>query len=74
MKSKKKLEDFRSYNNRKFKEYWEVQGLEGKDKTGIACPDCGEEMLVNRSIIYTSLPPKHKVDCPKCKYWGFIIC
>jgi predicted nucleic-acid-binding Zn-ribbon protein len=30
------------------------------------CKNCGTEMLVDNSIVYTSNPPMYKWKCPKC--------
>lgn len=38
-------------------------------QSGIACPECGAEMIVpNPNIILTSNPPQKNVCCPKCQY------
>lgn len=33
---------------------------------GVACPECGEEMVRADDMIYTSFPPQIKARCPKC--------
>lgn len=30
------------------------------------CKNCGTEMLVDTSVVYTSNPPMYKWKCPKC--------
>lgn len=40
-----------------------------KDTTGIACPNCGDELkLTNPGIIMLSSPPQADVKCFKCDY------
>jgi len=39
---------------------------------GIACPECGEELLDSYPmIILTSLPARKNIHCPKCNYKGY---
>lgn len=41
---------------------------------GIACPNCGEEMVdSNPMITLTSYPAQKDVHCPSCKYSGYRI-
>lgn len=41
---------------------------------GIACPECGEELLdSNPNMTLTSYPAKKSIHCPKCKYNGYRI-
>jgi DNA-directed RNA polymerase subunit RPC12/RpoP len=36
---------------------------------GIACPNCGHEMVdVNQSFVLTSCPPKYEIRCQRCDY------
>lgn len=37
---------------------------------GIACPECGEELLVDTMIVLTSLPPQREYHCEKCNWSG----
>ena len=38
---------------------------------GIACPECGEELMdTNPMITLTSLPARKSVHCPSCDYSG----
>ena len=42
---------------------------------GIACPDCGAELLdLKPNEIFTSNPPQKKIGCPKCSYVGYRVC
>lgn len=42
--------------------------------TGIACPQCGDEMKEsNPGMILLSNPPKKTVHCDTCKYSSFIL-
>jgi uncharacterized protein with PIN domain len=41
---------------------------------GIACPECGEELMdSNPMMTLTSMPAQKNVHCPKCKYTGYRI-
>jgi predicted RNA-binding Zn-ribbon protein involved in translation (DUF1610 family) len=43
----------------------------GPVKNGIACPDCGSELMdSNPSICLTSHPPQWAIHCPECGYAG----
>lgn len=40
-------------------------------KNGIACPECGEEMVDTLPGVETmSLPPKKSISCLKCGWHG----
>ncbi|MFA5031204.1 MAG: hypothetical protein WC495_06490, partial [Patescibacteria group bacterium] len=65
-----KLKTVEEYNEEMRKLY---QQLEHPQKSGLACPQCGEELLKDTSLVYTSYPPQISVDCPKCKWHGTII-
>lgn len=39
---------------------------------GIACDECGTELLADYSICLTSNPPQTPVYCPKCGWRGSI--
>ena len=40
--------------------------------SGIACPKCGTELMVNWGMSLLSNPPQSSVTCPKCRYLGSI--
>lgn len=43
-------------------------------KNGIACPNCGNELLdSNPMIILTSNPAQKNIHCDKCDYVGYRI-
>ncbi len=42
-----------------------------KIPTAITCPKCGEMVYRDDSIIYVSMPPKHKYFCEKCGWSDF---
>ena len=35
------------------------------------CPKCGTHMEMDRSQVYTSLPPQYKFKCPNCGHMNF---
>ena len=44
------------------------------EKTGIGCPQCGDEMIEsNPNMITCYIPPRKAVQCPTCKYSSSII-
>jgi predicted RNA-binding Zn-ribbon protein involved in translation (DUF1610 family) len=39
---------------------------------GIACPNCGEELMDSQPMMtLTSNPPKKNIHCPSCDYVGY---
>jgi len=45
-----------------------------KQKNGIACPDCGEELYdSNPMVTLASLPAKKNIKCDNCNYSGYRI-
>lgn len=40
----------------------------------IKCQECGEEMIIDRSKVFTSLPPMYICKCPKCKNTQYEYC
>ena len=42
------------------------------DLNGIACPDCGEELMDKTpAMILSSYPPQKNTVCSKCDYVGY---
>ena len=73
---KNNLKTLEEHNSRKFYEF----GVVGSNfnffpvKNGIACPNCGDELVdVNPNKILTSNPPKKFIKCQneKCSYAGY---
>lgn len=45
-----------------------------KVETGVACPDCGNEMVfVNPHAINASIPPSRTVKCPNCERIDYML-
>lgn len=43
-------------------------------KNGIACPNCGEELLDSSPhMTLASMPPKKAIKCNNCNYTGYRI-
>ena len=41
-------------------------------KNGIACPQCGRELLdTTPNLVLTSYPPKKNIHCGNCEYKGY---
>lgn len=38
------------------------------------CEKCGGLAVVDDSIVYASIPPKHSYRCPSCDYKGYVDC
>lgn len=50
-----------------YKKGWKEAFMFGKeDVKNHMCPTCGELMIKDNSMVYTSLPPKYKYVCPGC--------
>ena len=48
---------------------------EGPVLNGIACPECGAELMdTHPNITLLSNPPQKNVKCSKCDYSGYRVC
>lgn len=59
---------------------WNAERLEAHRRAneyprpnGIACPDCGAELLDTNAIVLTSYPPKANVHCAGCGWHGYRV-
>jgi hypothetical protein len=43
-------------------------------KTGVACPECGTELVDAGGGQLLSKPPQKHVICPKCSFTTTIVC
>jgi uncharacterized protein with PIN domain len=73
---KNRLKTLEEHNNRKIYELGSVGSIFNLSpvKNGIACPNCGEELVdVNPNEVLTSNPPKKFIKCQneKCSYAGY---
>lgn len=49
--------------------------LREQHTNGIACPECGKELLdSNPGIVLTSYPPQKNIHCPACGWRGYRFC
>lgn len=39
-------------------------------ESGIACPQCGSELLVDKWVVLTTYPPRRAYHCEMCKWHG----
>lgn len=39
-------------------------------RTGIACPECGEELVLSGSTVLLTCPPQYPVKCSVCDWTG----
>ena len=44
---------------------------ECETKVNVKCPECGELLYRDNTLIYTSNPPKSKYFCKKCRWVGY---
>lgn len=52
-----------------------VGSVEGSRPNGIACPECGKELVdTNPSVTLTSNPPQKRVGCRRCRWIGTRLC
>lgn len=55
-------------------ELWNRMNDDSPRSNGIACPECGNELMDSfPNITLTSYPPKKNVHCPSCKYTGYRV-
>ena len=63
------LEEF---NNKKRKDFEEMQVFCQPHPNGIECPECGEELWDSDPMTtLTSNPPQKNIYCPACGYKGY---
>jgi len=69
-----KLKDLADHDSEMLK--WYAMAHDNNPRpNGIACPECGAELLdSNPQIILTSAPPQLDIHCDKCDYIGYRIC
>jgi DNA-directed RNA polymerase subunit RPC12/RpoP len=58
--------------NNKFFNTFQYENV--KVGNGIACPNCGEELIDSDNYILTSNPPQRNVKCLKCDFKSFRNC
>ena len=42
----------------------------GLSITNVLCPNCGERLYRDDSVVLTTYPVKHRYECQKCKWKG----
>ena len=69
-----KMQTLDEYNKDRFA-WWDRAEDERKNGSlsGVACPTCGKELRVDRSITLTSLPPQNSAWCTACGYRGYMF-
>jgi DNA-directed RNA polymerase subunit RPC12/RpoP len=66
----KSLDEFNAERGR----HWKFLNDPSPVPNGIACPECGKEMLdSNPMVTLTSNPPQKNIHCPECSYRGYRI-
>lgn len=71
MAKKKKLISLGEHNHRQSDLHYILNSNEPRPN-GIACPECGEEMMDSDPMsTLTSDPPQKNVHCPGCNYHGY---
>ncbi len=41
--------------------------------TGVACPECGEELHYKGNAFLATYPPQREVVCPSCGWKGSVL-
>jgi ribosomal protein S27AE len=68
------IETLQDYNRRRQQEHHYADNSGQPTPNGIACPQCGREMLDSQpGVTLTSNPPQKNVHCPKCGYAGYRV-
>ena len=71
--SKKKLKTLEDHNREKENFGYDLYVNE-PIPNGIACPECGKEMMdSNPYMTLASIPPKKNINCPSCGHIDFRI-
>ena len=69
----KKLKNLGEHNAQASSSQWAMMD-DSPVLNGIACPECGEELLdSNPMVTLTSMPAQKNVHCSKCDYVGYRI-
>ena len=67
----KKLIELKEYNQQRRKTY---RRSKEPVPNGIACPECGKEMVdTHPGVTLMSLPPKKDIHCPECGYKDYRV-
>jgi hypothetical protein len=70
----KKLKSLEESNDESMK-FASLIGYNSPRPNGIACPNCGEELMdTNPMVTLTSYPPQKDIHCNKCNYHGLRYC
>lgn len=64
----KKLISYEEYQKNRA-EIYDIDSLRDQP-CGIACPECGEEMHQDCTVMYSTYPPQEVIWCPKCTIEG----
>jgi ribosomal protein S27E len=60
-----------SEHNREKSLQWQWQSAVNSQLNGIACPECGQELLdTNPDQVLLTAPPQFRVHCSSCDYTG----
>lgn len=44
---------------------------ENETKVNVKCPECGELLYRDDTLVYVSNPPKSKYFCKRCRWVGY---
>lgn len=71
--SERKLKSLEDHNREKMNFGYDLF-IDNPVPNGIACPECGEEMMdSNPMCMLACIPPKKNIDCPSCGHKDFRI-
>ena len=66
------LKSLEEYENEREKR--EERARRDRNKTGIACPECGSELLfVDPGVVLLTSPPQKGVKCSQCDFFTSIF-
>lgn len=65
------LKSLEQHNGEARREIEHVRRNECPQPNGIACPECGAELMDSNAYLLTSYPPMRNVHCDACGYRGY---
>jgi predicted RNA-binding Zn-ribbon protein involved in translation (DUF1610 family) len=66
MAEEKQLRSLAEHNQEALEQFRDR--VNNSQKSGFACPNCGEEMIYPDTTMLASYPPKRNIQCTHCNY------
>ena len=71
---KRVLKSLEQHNKEAVLNHEKIHRMVVEHRNGIACPNCGEELIDSKpDQVLASLPPKKNISCTSCGYSGYRI-